>query len=596
MAAATHPTGPEVTTIGKYQLIANLGHGGMADVYLSVVHGPVGFNKLTVIKRLRPSLAEEPEFLAMFLDEARLAARLNHPNVVQTNEVAEVDGVYFIAMEYLDGQPLNRILHRAVKSGEMPREILLRVVADALAGLHHAHELTDYDGSPIGVVHRDASPHNIFVTYDGQTKVVDFGIAKAATRSSETRGGVLKGKIAYMAPEQARSDEVDRRADVFAMGLVMWEVLTGSRLRRGSDLEMLERIGIDPVPRLSTAVPGCPPKLEEIVAKATALAKDDRYPTAAAMRQDILEYLDSAKERSSAEEVGKLVSRMFEAKRAEMKGIIERQLSGLRRAALEDVPLKIVDARRYTADSLEMARASFTAANMPWGATTGGTASVSRVTPVSGPFEADRGSGSGAISTGTSSVNTGTSSVNTGHSASQPTSTLASPAAGSKLRAPLLIAAVAIGAAATVLALRGNGGSASGATTGATTTTAQDTAAPASSTIEVHLSAKPATAKLFLDDSALPSNPFVGRFKRDDKGHVFRVEAEGFTPTQRTVMFNSDQTLEVALDRSDAPTHPDKTASPEKPTAPGTAAPGDGLQRPPVKPPQKPLDGDDPWR
>src|SRR5262245_45560386 len=215
MSAPRSP-GPEVSTIGKYQLIANLGHGGMADVYLSVVHGPVGFNKLTVIKRLRPSLAEEQEFLAMFLDEARLAARLNHPNVVQTNEVAEIEGQYYIAMEYLDGQPLNRILTRAQKAGTLPRELLIRVVADCLAGLHYAHELADYDGSPLGVVHRDASPHNIFVTYDGQTKVVDFGIAKAATRSAETRGGVLKGKVAYMAPEQARSGEVDRRSDVFA--------------------------------------------------------------------------------------------------------------------------------------------------------------------------------------------------------------------------------------------------------------------------------------------------------------------------------------------------------------------------------------------
>ncbi len=356
MNAPAH--GPEVSIIGKYQLIASLGHGGMADVYLAVVRGPVGFNKLTVIKRLRPSLAEEPEFLAMFLDEARLAARLNHPNVVQTNEVAEFDGVYFIAMEYLDGQPLNRIFHRVHKQGNPPRDLLLRIVADSLAGLHHAHELKDYDGTPLCVVHRDASPHNIFVTYDGQTKVVDFGIAKAATRSAETRGGILKGKIAYMAPEQSRSEEVDRRADVFAMGLVMWEALAGSRQRRGSDLDMLDSIARGDARRVSSVWPECPRALEEIVARATAPSKQDRYATANEMRQDILAYLDGAGARTTAEEVGKLVSELFEGKRAEMRAIIERQLSGLRRAATEEVSVRVVDARRLAAtDSMELPRA-----------------------------------------------------------------------------------------------------------------------------------------------------------------------------------------------------------------------------------------------
>ncbi len=578
MAAAPHSNGPEVSTIGKYQLIANLGHGGMADVYLAIVHGPVGFNKLMVIKRLRPSLAEEPEFLSMFLDEARLAARLNHPNVVQTNEVAEVDGIYYIAMEYLDGQPLNRILHRAVKSGDLPRDLLLRIVADSLAGLHHAHELSDYDGSPIGVVHRDASPHNIFVTYDGQTKVVDFGIAKAATRSAETRGGVLKGKIAYMAPEQARSDEVDRRADIFAMGLVMWEVVTGTRLRRGSDLEMLDRISTGEVPRLSTVLPGCAPALERILARATHLAKEERYATANEMRQDIVAYLESTGARVGAEEVGKLVSKMFESKRAEMKAIIERQLTGLRRAAMEDVPLRIVDARRQTADSTELPRASFgsfptspSASSAPTGPS--GVASFSRVTPVSAA-----GSGPGELPTPSST------------SLSQPMSTLPSASSGSRLRAPLLIGAIAIGAGLTVLALRKGsdaapGGAATASSATATATAApQDSAAPATTTIEVHLSAKPEQAKLFLDDTALPSNPFAGRFKRDDKPHVLRVEADGHTAAQRSLTFASDQTLEIALERAEAPK--------DRPT--GTLP--DAVPRPPTKPPPKALDGDDPWR
>src|SRR6185437_1077783 len=190
-------------TLGKYRLIAELGHGGMAEVYLAVVRGPAGFNKLVVIKQIRPQLAEDPEFLGMFLDEARLAARLSHPNVVQTNEVGQEGNRYFIAMEYLEGQPLNRILHRLQKSGGLPLGLHIKILSDVLAGLHHAHELADYDGTALEVVHRDVTPHNVFVTYEGQVKVVDFGIAKAAGRAGETRHGVIKGKAPYMAPEQA---------------------------------------------------------------------------------------------------------------------------------------------------------------------------------------------------------------------------------------------------------------------------------------------------------------------------------------------------------------------------------------------------------
>ncbi|MEO6574831.1 MAG: serine/threonine-protein kinase, partial [Polyangiaceae bacterium] len=162
-------------SFGKYNLFASLGRGGMADVFLSVARGPMGFNKLAVVKRLRAALADDPQFREMFLDEARLAARLNHPNVVHTYEVGDQDGVYFIAMEYLEGQPLNKVIREAVKRNEVFDQCFCaRVISDALAGLNHAHELADYDGRPLNIIHRDISPHNIFVTYAGQVKVVDF--------------------------------------------------------------------------------------------------------------------------------------------------------------------------------------------------------------------------------------------------------------------------------------------------------------------------------------------------------------------------------------------------------------------------------------
>ena len=193
--------GTGTTAFGKYQLFASLGRGGMADVFLSVARGQMGFNKLAVIKRLRQALAEEVAFRNMFLDEARLAARLSHPNIVHTYEVGEQGGVYFIAMEYLEGQSLNKVLKESLRRKEVIEpEIAARIVADALAGLGYAHELRDYDGRPLSIIHRDISPHNIFVTYDGHTKLVDFGIAKAALSSTETEVGVLKGKVAYMSP------------------------------------------------------------------------------------------------------------------------------------------------------------------------------------------------------------------------------------------------------------------------------------------------------------------------------------------------------------------------------------------------------------
>ena len=215
----------------KYTLIGKLGHGGMAEVNLAVADGKGGFRKLTVIKRLHRHLAMEPGFVEMFLDEARLAARLNHPHCVQTYEVGDHDDNHFLAMEYLDGQGLERLLRISGQLGlSMPVAESARIVADALDGLAYAHELTDFDGTELGVVHRDISPQNIFVTYNGVVKLLDFGIAKAATHIVETKTGVIKGKYAYIAPEQALGQQVDARSDLWSMGVVLWECLTGRRL------------------------------------------------------------------------------------------------------------------------------------------------------------------------------------------------------------------------------------------------------------------------------------------------------------------------------------------------------------------------------
>jgi tRNA A-37 threonylcarbamoyl transferase component Bud32 len=316
--------------LGKYQLLAVLGRGGMAEVFLALSRGAMGFDKLAVIKRLRPGLADEESFRDMFLDEARLAARLNHPNVVHTYEVGEHDGVYFIAMEYLEGQPLNAIAREAEKRGTpLSADMSARIISDALAGLHHAHTLTDFDGRPLGIIHRDISPHNLFVTYEGTTKVVDFGIAKAALSSSQTEVGVLKGKVAYMSPEQATGSAIDARSDVFAMGICLWEMLTQKRLMTGdSAASTIHRLLTVNVPSVSTFRHDVPQSLDAIVECALQKDPDRRFASALAMREAIEAYLASTGRAVRTEEIGETVGAMFTTVRAAIKKQIQEHVEG----------------------------------------------------------------------------------------------------------------------------------------------------------------------------------------------------------------------------------------------------------------------------
>jgi serine/threonine-protein kinase len=320
----------QISQFGKYSLFARLGRGGMADVFLAVARGPMGFNKLTVIKRLLPSLAEEASFRDMFLDEARLAARLNHPNVVQTIEVGQQDGAYFIAMEYLDGQPLNLVVREASKQQKMLEPAFcVRLMCDALQGLHYAHELSDYDGTPLGVVHRDVSPHNIFITYDGQVKLVDFGIAKVINSSAQTEIGVLKGKVSYMAPEQARGEVLDRRADVFAAGIVLWELLAGKRLFSGESAAMLHRLLYLPIPRLKEVHPEIDARLDEIVARALEKERDARYQTASDLRNDLEAWLSEQRSLVRPDELGRRLNELFRETRETMRAQIKQYMGSL---------------------------------------------------------------------------------------------------------------------------------------------------------------------------------------------------------------------------------------------------------------------------
>lgn len=321
--------------LGKYRLVAKLGYGGMAEVFLAMARGPASFSKLVVLKRLRDVVSDKEEHVAMFLDEARLAARLNHPNIVHTYEVGEIDGQYFIVMEYLEGQPLNRIFKELVLGKTEKGEVspftvscALRVVIDVLMGLQSAHDLKDYDGTLLNVVHRDISPHNVFVTYEGAVKIVDFGIAKAAVNSTETETGILKGKVAYMAPEQALcSKTLDHRADLYSVGVVLWELLAGKRLYDGPAVQVLQRVIKDPAPLLSTEVPDIPKDLEEIVAKALAREPANRYSSALEMRQAIEGYLKQHALEARTEEVREVLDKHFQARREQVQRQIKDQVN-----------------------------------------------------------------------------------------------------------------------------------------------------------------------------------------------------------------------------------------------------------------------------
>lgn len=274
------------TRLGRYELLVPIARGGMARVWAARLHGQRGFQKLVAIKTILPHLAEEPEFERMFLDEARIASGVHHPNVCEIYELGEEKRTLYLAMEWVTGDSLARVLRASGKTEPVDSRVVARIVADACAGLHAAHELTDEDGRSLGVVHRDLSPHNILLTADGTAKVADFGVAKALGQLHEaTSAGQLKGKIAYMAPEQVTGNPIDRRSDVFSLGCVLYEATTGQRPFRGDgDHQVMHAVLKGEVAPPTSFIRGYPQELERIVLRALSPQPILRYPTAERMR------------------------------------------------------------------------------------------------------------------------------------------------------------------------------------------------------------------------------------------------------------------------------------------------------------------------
>jgi serine/threonine-protein kinase len=533
-------TDPPRTQIGPYQLIAKIGEGGMGTVWLTKLPGPAGFNKLAVVKELRADLTGSSEFVELFLNEARLAARLTHPNVIHTYGANEDQGRLYIAMEYLDGQPWSQVRHALWSNRSLPLALHLKVLADALTGLHYAHELRDYDGTPLQVVHRDMSPQNVFVTYDGLVKVVDFGVARAVTsRRAQERGGtsvrpsaprseapVFVGKIAYSPPEQIRGENVDRRADVFAVGVMLWEALAGRRLMEGQERsEAVRKRALEPAPRIRDVVASVPRVLSDICDRALALDPHDRYSTAAEFRDAIVSYLNETSPDIDSAQLGQLVGNAFRDERSRINGLIERSL--MRSTPTAPPPVEsLIDTVRPPAPVEHTIRADLSE-----------LASVSTLTDDAAIIEASN------------SVVSSRMPLRDDHRTQR--------------NMLLVVLGVIVGLFVVFLGIRLATQTDEVTvqplplTPPSTTQTEPSARTPGKSTpspsqpgtpteVMLDISAKPARARLYLDGAPL-SNPFRGKLKVDGALHILRVAAEGMQTQEKVIQLDGDAALHFEL-------------------------------------------------
>jgi eukaryotic-like serine/threonine-protein kinase len=514
-AAVAHAAPSDLpTTLGKYRVLLQLGRGGMATVYLAVTESAAGVNKLVALKALLPGFASEPEALAMFLDEARLAVQLNHGNLVQTYEVGQEGDRHVIAMEYLEGQSLAHVQRRSEKRGQqLPLGLHLRVLIDVLEALHYTHELTGYDGVPLHPVHRDVSPQNVFITYDGRTKLLDFGIAKAATSTTHTAVGSVKGKIAYMSPEQLAGEAVDRRADIYSTGCMLWAAAAGQKLWKDlPDARILRDVMLHAIPSPRHVNPDCDPELERIVMKSLARAPE-RYASALELQHDLERFCENKGVQHRPREIARFVTEAFSDVRAEQRATVERELSR--------VTSGVVGARTATRAATPQARSlapdpqQFTALTQTVSVSTS-NASVSKVR--SKPLWGWAVAGLFVVGGGLSALLT-----------RSPPSVEAEPASSVR-------------------------------------TAASAAAAPEPLSVHVTLRSSPSTAQLFLDGKPVAGNPALHVFPKNDVVYAVRAELPGHHPA--TAEFNAKRDAVVELTLQKLPPDPVALVAPVAPVTP----------------------------
>jgi serine/threonine protein kinase len=520
LSADPVPTSAPVVRLGRYRLLLELGQGGMARVFVAFSSGLAGFNKLVVLKVMRDELRESEGSLTMFLAEARLAARLNHPNIVQTLEVGEDGGRYFICMEYLEGQTLGRVLKKTSEK-PMPLAARLELICQVLEALGYMHGFTDPDGTPLGLVHRDLSPNNIFITFDGLAKVLDFGVAKALGVSNATEAGMFKGKLGYAAPEQIAGNS-EQRSDVFAIGVLLWEVLTYRRFsqdRTQQEVVQARMAGVDP--ELMRKALGVPVELLQICLRAAAKEPSDRYASALEMRDALRTYIRQNKLDFSAEQLRVVMDELYTGERAEIRRLIDQRMKqasaeddhpgeGLRVIPVAPAVLGGLGAVTLTGNASSFLPISATAGKGRWVAALVGVAVLAGV---AGHF----------LSSSSSSQNQNTAGA---------------PSAALGLASSPPKATDVHGSAALVT---------------------------------VKIAASPADAEILLDGAKLDGNPFTGQFPKDPALHRLELRCLGRRTEARMINLDQDLDLLIALE-------PDNARS-TKGLTPGAAAlakPGGG--------------------
>ena len=490
----------QTTATRKYHVLMELGLGGMAVVEAAVSRGLAGFSKVVVLKRPRREFASQPEAVSTFLNEARISARMNHQNVVQVNEVYEEDGLPVIVMEYLEGQSFSRLQQRYFEGAGGSLELGLSVLCRTLEALEYAHTLTDFDGRPLNLIHRDVSPHNIMVTYDGRVKLLDFGIAKLDSLDGKTKTGLIKGKIDYMSPEQIDGRTLDGRADVFAVGVMIWEVAGKKRMwTEQSQAAVIKRLVLQDIPDLGS-VADVDPELVRICRKATAAERDDRYPTARALLEDLQRFLDTRGGLAPDASIGRWISATCADLRADARQKMDKRLA------------------EYSESSTALRELS-------------GQSSLEQT----GSFSGESGSRRRGPDTG----------ANNGYAMAADGDV---PRAAPRWRWALLAAILPAAAG-----LWWSGRHSQGEAQPAAVQTAQAPSPPAApAPVRLVLQAEPPEAVLYLDGERLPSNPFSTTRPRDTREHELVIRADGFAPLTHTLRLESDQELSLSLSRSAA--------------------------------------------
>jgi serine/threonine protein kinase len=520
-------------TLGKYEVIASLGQGGMATVFLALVAGPAGFNKLLVLKILREDvLAGMEEGVNMFLDEARLSARLVHPNIVHTYEVGEHEGRYFIAMEYLDGQSYRAIQRRARAIGGIPIHEELRIIVETAAGLHYSHQLKGYNDEPLGVVHRDVSPQNVFITYDGQVKLLDFGIAKTSDAEHMTQVGVIKGKLDYIAPEQLRGDALDGRADVFALGAMLWEAVTGKRFaggRKVADVAKVHARISGGEPNVRTVQPDIPEQLAQIIDRAIALKPADRWADAGAFADALDSYVQSTAQKPSSKTLAAFVMPLFEEERLKMRKLVEQQVDKVKQRG----PRRGTD----TSTSLPRIRLGedstsgvFVGGQDPLSITQDGTGAKRSLAPL---IESQRAKArKKALGRGLFLGVAGCAAVAGALIFSRspeaksiaPTAAIAPSAQAPQQEPAQAPAVMPVTASPPGLAQAGE-----------------------VSAVSLTIKVRPDTANVMLDGVSIGA-PFSGQFRKDTSLHHLEISGPGLRPVKQLISFERDLSLEIALE------------------------------------------------